>query len=124
MHLTTRARASRRALLHRGLGLLGIVAIAALLLAAATTRSQAFFNQDVIDAKLHFWQCFELMLTDPAAHAEQCGPNLIPPDLSTLVSSDKNGNGNPIVNSDPPPQAPPEVPECEGYECECREQEV
>ena len=66
MSLTAPARAARFALLQRFLVILGLVAVAALLLFAATSKAPAF-SPDSLPASEHVIPCLSPLGTDPDA---------------------------------------------------------
>lgn len=64
-------------------------------IALAPTSSFAFDTR-IAQGANHFATCFELMLTDPAAHAAECGPGRAPPAFTHVT-----GNGHyvyPVVD--------------------------
>lgn len=64
----------------RFLAALAVVPVAGLMLLGGTVSTQA-------EAQ-NFWNCFGLMITDPALHVKQCGPGHFPPyDLSSEISA-------------------------------------
>lgn len=81
---------------------LGTAAIALCLSILPVTTAQAM-TPNVKKATDHYFYCLGLMLKDPAAHARECGPNLIPTSNSSLST---------LSTGAPPPPPPPEE-ECE-----------
>ena len=53
-------------------------------LSLATAAPAQAFTANVQQATDHYVNCFNLMLTDPAAHAAQCSPSTIPQSLASL----------------------------------------
>lgn len=64
-------------------------------LSLATTAPAQAFTANVQQATNHYVNCFNLMLTDPAAHAAECSPSTIPGSLSSL--STPVAAGTPVV---------------------------
>lgn len=67
-------------------------------IAFAPTASFAW-DQKIVDGANHYFECFELMLTDSAAHAAECGPGMAPPAFTHVT-----GNGHYVypVKAEPP----------------------
>lgn len=66
-------------------------ALAGILLGSmALAPASAFaWDQDIVDQFDHFIDCFDLMISDPAAHAAECGPGRAPPAFTHVT-----GNGH------------------------------
>lgn len=56
---------------------------------SAAPASAFFWDQNVADQFGHFVDCAGLLISDPAAHAAQCGPGLAPPAFTHVT-----GNGH------------------------------
>lgn len=100
---------------HPGLTLLAGAGVIMALIAASP--AQAAQHKTVASQVQHFNECLTLLISDPARHAQECGPG-----HAWTAAADVGGGGGPpprvTTTTTSQPEDPCEQPPCEPPPCE------